>query len=77
MVDKRAVLIVLDGWGINMSNEGNAIASAHTPVYASLMQDYPHTSLEASGEAVGLPDGCKGFVCIPVENHGGDNELIR
>jgi 2,3-bisphosphoglycerate-independent phosphoglycerate mutase len=60
MADKRVVLIVLDGWGINKKNEGNAIASAHTPVYKSLMQDYAHTELQASGEAVGLPDGQMG-----------------
>jgi 2,3-bisphosphoglycerate-independent phosphoglycerate mutase len=60
MVDKRIVLIVLDGWGINRKKEGNAIASAHTPVYTSLLQDYAHTELQAAGEAVGLPDGQMG-----------------
>jgi 2,3-bisphosphoglycerate-independent phosphoglycerate mutase len=60
MSDKRVVLIVLDGWGINTSNEGNPIASAHMPVYTSLLQDYPHTELDASGEAVGLPEGQMG-----------------
>jgi 2,3-bisphosphoglycerate-independent phosphoglycerate mutase len=60
MTDKRVVLIVLDGWGINKKKEGNAIASAHTPVFTHLMQDYAHTELQASGEAVGLPDGQMG-----------------
>lgn len=60
MADKRIVLIVLDGWGINRKKEGNVIASAHTPVYTSLMQDYAHTELQAAGEAVGLPDGQMG-----------------
>ncbi len=60
MSDKRVVLIVLDGWGINGNKAGNAIASARTPVYTRLMQDYPHTELLASGEAVGLPDGQMG-----------------
>jgi 2,3-bisphosphoglycerate-independent phosphoglycerate mutase len=60
MTDKRVVLIVLDGWGINLKKEGNAIASAHTPVYTGLLRDYAHTELQASGEAVGLPAGQMG-----------------
>ena len=60
MSDKPLVLIVLDGWGINMTEEGNAIASAHPPIYESLLRDWPHTQLQASGEAVGLPDGQMG-----------------
>lgn len=60
MTTKTVVLIVLDGWGINIKKEGNAIAAAHTPVYTSLLNDNPHTQLEASGEAVGLPDGQMG-----------------
>jgi 2,3-bisphosphoglycerate-independent phosphoglycerate mutase len=60
MFDNRVVLIVLDGWGINLKKEGNAIASARTPVYTGLMQDYAHAELLASGEAVGLPDGQMG-----------------
>src|SRR5208283_561513 len=60
MVDKRVVLIVLDGWGINADTVGNAIASARTPFYSSLLQKYPHTELQASGEAVGLPAGQMG-----------------
>ncbi len=60
MPNKRVVLLVLDGWGINMSNEGNAIASAKTPVYTRMMSDYSHAALQASGEAVGLPEGQMG-----------------
>jgi 2,3-bisphosphoglycerate-independent phosphoglycerate mutase len=60
MSDKPVVLVVLDGWGINMTKEGNAIASAHAPIYESLLRDWPHTQLRASGEAVGLPDGQMG-----------------
>ncbi len=57
---KPVVLIVLDGWGVNTSKEGNAVAAAKAPVYNSLIRDYPHTILQASGEAVGLPDGQMG-----------------
>jgi 2,3-bisphosphoglycerate-independent phosphoglycerate mutase len=60
MANNRIVLLVLDGWGINMNKEGNAIAAAKTPVFTSLMKDYPHTQLTASGEAVGLPEGQMG-----------------
>jgi 2,3-bisphosphoglycerate-independent phosphoglycerate mutase len=54
---KPVVLIILDGWGIAPKNPGNAIALANTPNLDRLMQTYPHTELEASGEAVGLPPG--------------------
>ena len=54
------ILIILDGWGINTKKEGNAIALARTPVYDSLLSEYPHTILDASGESVGLPDGQMG-----------------
>lgn len=57
---KPVVLIVLDGWGVNTVKEGNAIATAKAPVYRSLLDDYPHTELQASGEAVGLPEGQMG-----------------
>jgi 2,3-bisphosphoglycerate-independent phosphoglycerate mutase len=60
MAEKKVLLIVLDGWGINIAKEGNAISAAKTPIYDSLMADYPHTQLQASGESVGLPDGQMG-----------------
>lgn len=54
------VLTVLDGWGIREDREGNAIALARTPTYHELLARFPHTALEASGEAVGLPAGQMG-----------------
>ncbi len=60
MYRKPVVLIVLDGWGISEKKEANAIASAHAPVYRSLIAACPHTKLQAAGEAVGLPDGQMG-----------------
>lgn len=60
MPSKRVVLLVLDGWGISMGKEGNAISSAKTPVYTRMMSLCPHAELQASGEAVGLPDGQMG-----------------
>ena len=50
------VLAILDGWGYSEKQEHNAIKSAHTPVMDALWHAYPHTLIEASGSAVGLPD---------------------
>jgi 2,3-bisphosphoglycerate-independent phosphoglycerate mutase len=53
-------LIILDGWGCAPAGPGNAVELADTPVFDRLWRDYPHTTLEASGEAVGLPPGQMG-----------------
>jgi 2,3-bisphosphoglycerate-independent phosphoglycerate mutase len=60
MANRPVILIILDGWGINMHKDGNAVAVAHAPIYNSLIRDHPHTTLQASGEHVGLPDGQMG-----------------
>jgi len=60
MSKKRVVLIILDGWGIGPDYKGNAIKNAKTPTIDMLTTAYPHTQLEASGEAVGLPAGESG-----------------
>jgi 2,3-bisphosphoglycerate-independent phosphoglycerate mutase len=54
------VLVVLDGWGCNADSYGNAIAAAATPEFDRLEARWPHTEVEASGEAVGLPPGQQG-----------------
>ncbi|HKY23146.1 MAG TPA: 2,3-bisphosphoglycerate-independent phosphoglycerate mutase [Vicinamibacterales bacterium] len=54
------VLVVLDGWGLREEREGNAIKLARTPTYLELLERFPHSSLEASGEIVGLPAGQMG-----------------
>ncbi len=54
------VLAVLDGWGMRTEMHGNAIAAAELPNWHRLLATYPHTLLEASGEAVGLPHGIMG-----------------
>jgi 2,3-bisphosphoglycerate-independent phosphoglycerate mutase len=51
---------VLDGWGLREEREGNAIKLARTPTYLELLNRFPHSSLTASGEAVGLPSGQMG-----------------
>jgi 2,3-bisphosphoglycerate-independent phosphoglycerate mutase len=54
------VLVVLDGWGCAPPGPGNAVRLARTPVFDRLWAEYPHTTLAASGEAVGLPAGQMG-----------------
>jgi 2,3-bisphosphoglycerate-independent phosphoglycerate mutase len=53
-------LVILDGWGLAPDGPGNAISLADTPVFDSLWEGYPHTSLRASGRDVGLPEGQMG-----------------
>jgi len=53
-------LVILDGWGCAPPGPGNAISLARTPVFDRLWAEYPHTTLKASGEAVGLPPGQMG-----------------
>jgi 2,3-bisphosphoglycerate-independent phosphoglycerate mutase len=57
---RPVVLVVLDGWGLAPPAPGNAIDLADTPVFDALWARYPHTTLAASGKAVGLPDGQMG-----------------
>jgi 2,3-bisphosphoglycerate-independent phosphoglycerate mutase len=57
---RPVVLCVLDGWGIAPDGPGNAVTRAKTPRLAALFARYPHAKLEASGRAVGLPDGVMG-----------------
>jgi 2,3-bisphosphoglycerate-independent phosphoglycerate mutase len=53
-------LVILDGWGLAPPGPGNAVELADTPVFDKLWAEYPHTTLEASGGAVGLPPGQMG-----------------
>lgn len=57
---ERAMLIILDGWGIGDASKADAIFNAHTPYVDSLYGLYPHTKLKTCGEDVGLPDGQMG-----------------
>ena len=57
---KKALLIILDGWGIGDKGQGDVIARTATPYIDMLTANYPHSQLQASGEYVGLPDGQMG-----------------
>jgi 2,3-bisphosphoglycerate-independent phosphoglycerate mutase len=54
------VLVIIDGWGYRTDPAGNAIAAARTANWDALWQRWPHTTLAASGEPVGLPNGQQG-----------------
>ena len=57
---RPVVLVILDGVGVNPSKRNNGVAEADTPVLDDFFARYPHTTLNASGHAVGLPDGQMG-----------------
>lgn len=57
---RPVALIIMDGFGLRDTVEGNAVAQAKKPNYDRLMAKYPHTTLTACGEAVGLPEGQMG-----------------
>ena len=57
---KKALLMILDGWGIGNHSKSDVIFSTPTPYWDSLLKDYPHSQLQASGENVGLPNGQMG-----------------
>ncbi|MCQ2551436.1 MAG: 2,3-bisphosphoglycerate-independent phosphoglycerate mutase [Clostridia bacterium] len=60
MSKKPTMLMILDGFGISDKKEANAIAMANTPNLDNIFKTYPHTTLKASGLAVGLPEGQMG-----------------
>jgi 2,3-bisphosphoglycerate-independent phosphoglycerate mutase len=60
MTTKKLVLLILDGWGYGKKDKSDAAYVANTPFFDSMIQNYPNSKLEASGEAVGLPVGQMG-----------------
>lgn len=57
---RPVVLVILDGFGVNPSKRNNGVIEARTPRLDAYFGRYPHTTLDASGEAVGLPNGQMG-----------------
>jgi 2,3-bisphosphoglycerate-independent phosphoglycerate mutase len=70
-------LIVLDGWGLAPPGPGNAVDLAETPVFDDLWARYPHTQLEASGRAVGLPEGQQGNSEVGHTNLGAGRVVLQ
>ena len=60
MANKKALLIILDGWGFGDHTKRDVIYSTETPYWNYLLENYPYSQLQASGESVGLPDGQMG-----------------
>ncbi len=59
-MSKKALLMILDGWGIGDHKKDDVIFNTPTPYWDYLVKTYPHSQLQASGEDVGLPDGQMG-----------------
>ena len=59
-MEKKALLVILDGWGIGDKSKSDIIYNTPTPYWDKLVATYPHSQLQASGESVGLPDGQMG-----------------
>ncbi len=59
-MDKKVILMILDGWGITQDPKVSAISNANTPFIDSLFKDYPNAQLLTHGMNVGLPDGQMG-----------------
>ena len=60
MANKKALLVILDGWGLGDHTKRDVISSTSTPYWNYLLKTYPNSQLQASGENVGLPDGQMG-----------------
>ncbi len=77
----KTALIILDGWGHRTDTTHNAVAQAKKPFFDSLWAEFPHTLLEASGLAVGLPEGQMGNSEVGHSTIGAgkilDTDLVR
>jgi 2,3-bisphosphoglycerate-independent phosphoglycerate mutase len=71
------VLVVLDGFGIGRRPEADAIAAARMPFWRGLLAEWPHSRLEASGEAVGLPAGQMGNSEVGHLNLGAGQPVLQ
>ncbi len=76
-MSKKALLIILDGYGIGDHKADDAIFNTPTPYMDSLIADYPHSKLQASGEDVGLPAGQMGNSEVGHLNIGGGRVVYQ
>ena len=74
---KPLVLCILDGCGVREESDGNAFKNANKPTFDSLMKKYPHSILQASGKAVGLPEGQMGTSEVGHMNLGSGRVAIQ
>lgn len=59
-MNKKAILLILDGWGVTQNPKISAVHQANTPYFDQLLKEYPHSELRTDGENVGLPKGQMG-----------------
>ena len=76
-MSNKALLIILDGWGIGDHSKSDVIFSTPTPYWDNLLNTYPHSQLQASGENVGLPDGQMGNSEVGHLNIGGGRVVYQ
>ena len=74
---KPLVLCILDGCGVREETDGNAFKNANKPTFDSLMNKFPHSILQASGKAVGLPEGQMGTSEVGHMNLGSGRVAIQ
>ena len=77
MRKKPVVLCIMDGWGIPENDKYSAIAKANVPNYNNFLKEYPHSTLHASGEFVGLPDGQMGNSEVGHTNIGAGRVVLQ
>ena len=75
-MSKKALLMILDGWGIGNHSHADVIYNTPTPYWDYLLKTYPHSQLQASGENVGLPDGQMGNSEVGHLNIGEDQQSL-
>ena len=75
--NKPVVLCIMDGWGINQSSDFNAVALAKTPNVDYFSKIYPYSTLDASGEHVGLPKGQVGNSEVGHMNLGSGRVILQ
>ncbi len=76
-MNKKTVLIIMDGYGIAPAAPGNAITTAHKPNLDKIFSEYPNTLLQASGLDVGLPDGQMGNSEVGHTNMGAGRVVFQ
>ena len=76
-MSKKALLMILDGWGLGDHGKDDVIFNTATPYWDYLMETYPHSQLQASGENVGLPDGQMGNSEVGHPNIGAGRVVYR
>ena len=76
-MSKKAVLIIMDGYGLAAPSRGNAIYVANTPNLDKLFAENPHTILQASGLDVGLPEGQMGNSEVGHTNMGAGRVVFQ